>query len=129
MSRGRSSKTLERIILAHVIVPILVLITREANTKLDFTSHLAFKAANVNVENELVGEPVARARHVGRVNVGGAGPLVQGVPDEHGLVEVQIHHSDDAFDGGQVAHVCTFQTHFSVPKLVEKVRTTTGLRK
>ena len=129
MSRGRSSETLEGVIFAHIIVPILVLITREANTKLDFTSHLAFKAANVNVENELVGKPVARARHVCRVNVGGGGPLVQGVPHENGLVEVQVHHPDDAFDGGQVAHVCTFQTHFSVPKLAEKIRTTTGLRK
>ena len=125
----RGPKTLKGIVSAIVIVPILVVTACVADAKVHLLADLPLDARDVDVEDKLVAEPVARAGHVGPLNLLRRGPVVQSVLGVDLFVEIEVNHTYHTLHCGQIAHVSTFQFDFLISEPVKKVCAATGLRK
>ncbi len=126
---GRGAEDLEGVVLAIVVVPVLIVGADKADAKLNLPPHMALNLVAVDGEAKLVAEAIVRSWQVGPLHVEARLPRVQRASDKDSLVEVDVDHTDNAFDGADVAHVSRLQADLLVSQSAEEIRTSTRLVK
>ena len=123
----RRAETLEDVILAEVVVPVVVTGALELDAELQATADHAGDGRVVQHKIELVGESVARSGKILSGHFSRFRPVIGGADDHNLFVVVQVDNAHSSFDGVLVGHVGAFQANLFVAKVIKELGAAAGL--